>query len=154
MHNTDVDALVSLDSFLANRFGYSLMFQNSLYKPNQLTVPVLHITSQETNEDTDYAFFKAARFAPAYYVKLKGLTPPDFSAWECSNHVPMPSQKKQLPTRSSDMERSCCTSKLPECQTQQDRKADEFLRGVELRRNLSLSIESNRLPRRKISSCR
>jgi hypothetical protein len=80
MHNTDVDALVSLDSFLGNRFGYSLIFQNSLYKPNQLTVPVLHITAQEANEDTDHAFFKASKFAPVQYVKLKGLTSPDFSA--------------------------------------------------------------------------
>ncbi len=79
MHNTDVDAMISLDSFLGNRFGYSLIFQNSLYKPNQFTVPVLHITAQETNEDTDYAFFGATRFSPAQYVKLKGLTPPDFS---------------------------------------------------------------------------
>ncbi len=80
MHNTDVDALISLDSLLASRFGYSLIFQNSFYKPNQLTIPILHITAQEANEDTDYAFFKAAKFSPAQYVKLKGLTPPDFSA--------------------------------------------------------------------------
>jgi hypothetical protein len=99
MHNSDVDAMVSLDSFLANRFGYSLIFQNSAYKPNQLTAPVLHITSQETNEDTDYAFFKATRFAPAQYVKLKGLTPPDFSSiGMLKSMVPLPKPEKgQLP---------------------------------------------------------
>jgi|GEM_PF-4330406 len=80
MHNSDVDALVSLDSALANRFGYSLIFQNSLYKPNQLSVPILHITAQEPNEDTDYAFFKAVKFSPVEYLRLKGLTSPDFSA--------------------------------------------------------------------------
>ena len=99
MHNTDVDAMVSLDSLLANRFGYSLIFQNSLYKPNQLTVPVLHITARESNEDTDYAFFKATRFAPAQYVKLKGLTPADFSSiGMLKSMLPLPAPKEgQLP---------------------------------------------------------
>jgi hypothetical protein len=99
MHNTDVDAMVSLDSFLANRFGYSLMFQNSLYKPNQFTVPVLHITAQETNEDTDYAFFKATRFSPVQYVKLKGLTSADFSSLGMlKSMLPVPAPKEgQLP---------------------------------------------------------
>ena len=95
MHNTDVDAMVSLDSILANRFGYSLIFQNSLYKPNQFTVPVLHITAQEANEDTDYAFFKATRFAPAQYVKLKGLTPADFSSiGMLKSMLPIPAPKE------------------------------------------------------------
>jgi len=95
MHNTDVDAMVSLDSFLTNRFGYSLIFQNSFYKPNQLTVPVLHITAQESNEDTDYAFFKATRFAPVQYVKLKGLTPADFSSiGMLKSMIPLPAPKE------------------------------------------------------------
>lgn len=95
MHNSDVDAMVSLDSILANRFGYSLIFQNSLYKPNQLTIPILHITSQQTTEDTDYAFFKATRFAPAQYVKLKGLTSADFSSiGMLKSMVPLPAPKE------------------------------------------------------------
>ena len=95
MQNTDVDALVSLDSVLSNRFGYSVIFQNSLYKPNQLTVPVLHITSQSTTEDTDYAFFNACKFAPAHYVKLKGLTSPDFSSiGMLKSMVPLPPPKE------------------------------------------------------------
>jgi hypothetical protein len=99
MHNTDLDAMVSLDSVLANRFGYSLIFQSSLYKPNQLTLPVLHITSQTTNEDTDYAFFKATKFSPAYYVKLKGLTAPDFSSiGMLKSMLPLPAPKEgELP---------------------------------------------------------
>ena len=81
MHNTDVDAFVSLDGTIGNRWGYSLIFQNSLYKPNQLTVPVLHITNQETTPDTDLTFFRASKFAPVQYVRLKGLAAADFSSF-------------------------------------------------------------------------
>src|SRR5688500_7058370 len=99
MQNTDVDALVSLDSTVGHRWGYSLIFQNSLYKPNQLTVPVLHVTAQEATPDTDLTFFRTSVFAPVQYVKLKGLTPPDFSAvGMLKSMVQMPAPKEgQLP---------------------------------------------------------
>jgi hypothetical protein len=100
MQNSDVDAFVSLDSFLANRFGYSLVFQNSLYKPNQLTVPILHITSQQPAEDTDYAFFQAVKFAPVEYLRLKDLGPADFSSLGMlKSFLPPPKEGKVANTK-------------------------------------------------------
>lgn len=80
MHNTDVDALVSLDGSVANKWAYSQIFQSSYFTPNSLTVPLLHITAQEPNEGTDFAFFKALKYSDVSYVKLKGMRAIDFSS--------------------------------------------------------------------------
>ncbi len=81
MHNTDVDAFVSLDSSLANKYAYSQLFQSPLYEPSSLTVPVLHITAQEPNEGTDYSFFKSLKYSNVTYAKLKGMRAIDFSSF-------------------------------------------------------------------------
>jgi hypothetical protein len=73
MHNTDVDAFVSLDGSTANRYGYSVLFQNPLFEPSKLTVPTLAIFSQEPDPDRDTNFFKAVKYSNLYFVRLKGM---------------------------------------------------------------------------------
>jgi hypothetical protein len=80
MNNTDVDAFVSLDSSVANKWAYSQVFQSSYFQPNNLRVPVVHITAQEPNEGTDFAFFKSLKYSNVTYVKLKGMRAIDFSS--------------------------------------------------------------------------
>jgi dienelactone hydrolase len=81
MYNGDVDAFVSLETVAANKYGYSVLFQNPLYDPPLLRVPVLHLTAQEKDESSDDAFLKAIKYAPLTVVKLKGMTPGDFSSF-------------------------------------------------------------------------
>ncbi len=79
MHNTDVDAMVSLDGSMANRFGYSVLFQNPLYRPSRFAVPLLHVTTQEPAPDSDTTFFRLLKYSDLYQVKFKSATPTDFS---------------------------------------------------------------------------
>jgi dienelactone hydrolase len=72
MHNTDVDAYVSLDGSGGNRYGYSVIFQNPLYEPSKLTVPTLSV-SQESNPDSDTSFFKALKYSNIHRVRFKGM---------------------------------------------------------------------------------
>jgi Tetratricopeptide repeat len=107
MHNSDVDALVSLNTSLADRFGYSMIFKNTLYKPNQLTIPILHITNQETTPDTDLAFFKSARFSTVQYLKLKGLGPADFSSIGMLKSMLPPPKEGEAPNTKLGYETLC-----------------------------------------------
>lgn len=73
MHNTDVDAYISLDGSTGNRFGYSVLFQNPLYEPSKLTAPTLHVASQEPNPDANDTFFKALKYSNIHFVRFKGM---------------------------------------------------------------------------------
>ncbi len=81
MHNPDVDAMISLDSAPANKFGFSILFKSSFYQPNQFRIPLLHITNQEENPYAENSFFKGTKFSSAQYVKIKGLSAADFSSF-------------------------------------------------------------------------
>ncbi len=79
MHNADLDAMVSLDGSVANRFGYSVLFQNPLYRPSRFAIPLLHLTSQEPAPDSDTTFFRLLKYSDLYQIRFKGATPTDFS---------------------------------------------------------------------------
>ncbi len=99
MYNGDVDAFVTLENAAANKFGYSVLFQNPLYEPSRLRVPVLHFTSQEVNDATDDAFLRAIKYAPLTQIKLKGMTPVDFSSFSMiTPMIPVPpSPEREAP---------------------------------------------------------
>jgi tetratricopeptide (TPR) repeat protein len=81
MHNPEVDALVSLETAAANKYGYSVLFQNPLYEPRLLTAPFLHFTAMETNEASDDAFVRSLKYSKVHIVKLKGMRPASFSSY-------------------------------------------------------------------------
>ena len=96
MYNGDVDAFVSLETAAANKFGYSVLFQNPLYEPSRLRVPVLHFTSQEVNEASNDAFLRSIKYAPLTQVKLKGMTPVDFSSFAMiTPMIPIPPSRRE-----------------------------------------------------------
>lgn len=133
MYNPEVDALVSLESAAANQFGHSALFQNPLYEPRRLTVPLLHFTTQETNEGTDDSFIRAVKYSTVRTVKLKGMRPTDFSSYSLVTAIlPQPaSQQQQSPspaTPGKGYETICqYTAQFLKAHINKDSKALEYL---------------------------
>lgn len=133
MYNGDVDAFVSLETAAANKFGYSVLFQNPLYDPPLLRVPVLHLTAQETTQDSNDAFFKAIKYAPLTVVKLKGMTPGDFSSFSMITPlIPVPAspQQNQPPADKRASYETICryTVEFLDAKVKQDAQAEAFLK--------------------------
>jgi dienelactone hydrolase len=131
MHNGDVDAFVSLETAAANKFGYSILFQNPIYRPRQLRVPVLHFTAQETNESTDDSFLRTIKYAPLTTIKIKGMTPPDFSSLSMITPlvaVPAATQGEAAPDKRVGYETICrYTAQFLNAKVKKDPEADAFL---------------------------
>lgn len=133
MYNGDVDAFVSLETSAANKFGYSVLFQNPLYDPPLLRVPVLHLTAQETNADSNDAFLKAIKYAPLTVVKLKGMTPGDFSSFAMITPLipipPSPEQNQPPADKRTGYEAICSyTLEFLNAKVKQDPQAEAFLK--------------------------
>ncbi len=132
MYNGDVDAFVSLESAAANKFGYSVLFQNPLYEPSRLRVPVLHLTAQETSESSDDAFLRAIKYAPLTVVKLKGMTAGDFSSYAMITPlIPLPpsTQENQPPADKRPGYETVCryTVQFLNAKVKRDPQAESFL---------------------------
>jgi dienelactone hydrolase len=132
MYNGDVDAFVSLETAAGNKFGYSVLFQNPLYDPPLLRVPVLHLTAQETTPDSNDAFFKAIKYAPLTVVKLKGMTAADFSSFTMIKPlIPVPAspQQDQPPADKRAGYETICryTLEFLNAKVKRDPKAEAFL---------------------------
>jgi dienelactone hydrolase len=133
MYNGDVDAFVSLETAAANKFGYSVLFQNPLYDPPLLRVPVLHLTAQETNPDSNDAFLKAIKYAPLTVVKLKGMTPGDFSSFAMITPLipipPSPEQNQPPTDKRAGYETICrYTVEFLDAKVKHDPQAEAFLK--------------------------
>jgi tetratricopeptide (TPR) repeat protein len=133
MYNGDVDAFVSLETSAGNKFGYSLLFQNPLYDPPRMRVPVLHLTSQEKDADSSDAFFKAIKYAPLTVVKLKGMTPGDFSSFTMvSPLIPIPASEppnQPAADKRPGYETIChYTLEFLNAKVKQDQQAEAFLK--------------------------
>jgi hypothetical protein len=132
MYNGDVDAFVTLENAAANKFGYSVLFQNPLYEPSRLRVPVLHFTTQEVNESTDDAFLRAVKYAPLTQIKIKGMTPGDFSSFSMiTPMIPVPPspEGETPPDRRSGYETICgYTAQFLNANVKKDPKAIAFLK--------------------------
>ena len=132
MYNGDVDAFVSLETAAGNKFGYSVLFQNPLYDPPLLRVPVLHLTTQETNADSNDAFLKAIKYAPLTVVKLKGMSSTDFSSFTMVTPlIPVPGSPQQNQPRAdkrAGYETICrYTLEFLNAKVKQDSKVEAFL---------------------------
>lgn len=132
MYNGDIDAFVSLETSAGNKFGYSVLFQNPLYDPPRMRVPVLHLTTQETNSDSSDAFLKAIKYAPLTVVKLKGMAPTDFSSFAMVTPlipVPVSPQQNQPPADKRAGYENICryTLEFLNAKVKQDPKAEAFL---------------------------
>ena len=132
MYNGDVDAFISLETSAGNKFGYSVLFQNPLYDPPLMRVPVLHLTAQETNADSSDAFLKAIKYAPLTVVKLKGMTPADFSSFTMITPlipVPVSAQQNEPPVDKRAGYEAICryTLEFLNAKVKQDPKAEAFL---------------------------
>jgi dienelactone hydrolase len=133
MYNGDIDAFVSLDTAAGNKFGYSILFQNPLYDPPLLRVPVLHLTAQEINPDSNDAFLKAIKYAPLTVVKLKGMTPGDFSSFTMITPLipipPSPQQNQPPADKRAGYETICrYTVQFLNAKVKQDLQAEAFLK--------------------------
>ncbi|HSE39648.1 MAG TPA: hypothetical protein VLH08_02695 [Acidobacteriota bacterium] len=131
MHNGDVDALVGLETAAGNKFGYSVLFQNPIYRPSQLRTPVLNFTTQEPNESTDDAFLRAIKYAALTNVKIKGMAPTDFSS--LSMITPLvavpPSPEGQTPPDKRIGYETICryTAQFLNAKVKKDPQAEAFL---------------------------
>jgi tetratricopeptide (TPR) repeat protein len=132
MYNGDVDAFVSLETAAANNYGYSVLFQNPLYDPSLLRVPVLHFTAQELNEASNDSFLRAIKYAPLTQIKLKGMTPGDFSSFGMivpMIPVPPPSEGEPRADNRSGYETICrYTAQFLNARVKKDPQADAFLK--------------------------
>ena len=149
MYNGDVDAFVSLETSAANKFGYSVLFQNPLYDPPLLRVPVLHLTAQETNADSNDAFLKAIKYAPLTVVKLKGMTPGDFSSFAMITPLipipPSPEQNQPPADKRTGYEAICrYTLEFLNAKVKQDPKAEAFLKQQPEQNGYQLAIVETR----------
>jgi tetratricopeptide (TPR) repeat protein len=132
MYNGDVDAFVSLETAAANNYGYSVLFQNPLYDPSLLRVPVLHFTAQEVNEASNDSFLRSIKYAPLTQVKLKGMTPGDFSSFSMivpMIPVPPPSEGQPRADNRIGYETICrYTTQFLNAHVKKDQQADAFLK--------------------------
>ncbi|HEY4490395.1 MAG TPA: hypothetical protein VI958_00295, partial [Acidobacteriota bacterium] len=128
MHNSDIDALVSLDGVMGNRFGYSVLFQNPLYEPAKLTAPVLHLTTAETTPDTDWKFFQSLPYSNVHTLKFKGMTATDFSTFGMI--APIIPKFAGSPQTTSEGHETACLYVLSflDAQVKKDAKAQAFLK--------------------------
>jgi len=83
MRNTDVDAVVGMDSGIMFRQNTALLKQSPSYKPGNLRVPLMQITrTKAENEDgEDSSLFETAKYSATYLVRIKGMEHENFSAY-------------------------------------------------------------------------
>lgn len=68
---TGVDVLVSLDGGIANTFGQNWLAGFSSFKPEQISVPILHFYQDiEDFVIPDFSLLEALKFAPRYLIKI------------------------------------------------------------------------------------
>ncbi len=79
MRNTNIDALVSLDSFVGFQGVLPHLQQSPSFDIGRMKVPLLHVV-QHTNPFLDSSLIDTLRYADRYIVRIKGLNHFDFSS--------------------------------------------------------------------------
>jgi tetratricopeptide (TPR) repeat protein len=82
MRNTDVDALISLDSSIGFNLSLSILMQSPYYDPAKVRVPLMHfMTRRDAPANVDLSFYDALKYSNAYLVKMDSLRHFDFTAF-------------------------------------------------------------------------
>lgn len=81
MRNTDVDALIGIDTGIIFRHNNVLLKQSPYYNLANLRVPMLLITKShaENGDDEDLSVYEQARYSEAYLLRLGGMEHQDFT---------------------------------------------------------------------------
>ncbi|MGH7490881.1 MAG: tetratricopeptide repeat protein [bacterium] len=82
MRNTDVDAVLSLDSAIGDNGGYSLLFRTANFNPANVRAAFMLMAADTPAPNTpnlDLNFYKAIKFADKYLLRLKDQRHFDFT---------------------------------------------------------------------------
>lgn len=85
MRNTDVDALIALDSGIMFEHNTRLLRQSPFYDPEKLRVPLMAVTGmtaeiEATGVHEDLSLFEAAKYATTRLIRIGGMRHSDFTS--------------------------------------------------------------------------
>ena len=86
MRNTDVDAVVSLDSGIMFQHNTKLLKQSPYYNPANVRVPLMQVTASQADIARnglveDLGLFESAKYSNTYLLRLKGMRHEDFTSY-------------------------------------------------------------------------
>ena len=86
MRNTDVDAVVSLDSGIGFEHNTRLLKQSPYYDPTRVRVPLMHATGTKAGIEAagareDPGLFDSAMYSNTYRLRIKGMRHVDFTSY-------------------------------------------------------------------------
>ena len=83
MRNTDVDAVVGIDSGIMFRHNTAVLKQSPYYDVTNLRVPLMQITrpQAENGGDEDLSLFESAKYSTTYLVRIRGMSHEDFTSY-------------------------------------------------------------------------
>jgi len=85
MRNTDVEAVIALDSGIMFEHNTRLLRQSPFYDPQKLRVPLMAVTGttaeiEATGVHEDLSLFETAKYATTFLIRIGGMRHSDFTS--------------------------------------------------------------------------